>query len=91
MFDDAGDRANDEEDVTNQCDRDRYADSLVATPPRVGDVRAEQWNDVDPELLRSVYEAPRQAGSLPEGVECTETGGRLLSQPECTRLAVSAG
>ena len=91
MLDDAGDGADDEEDVSEQCDRDRDTHGLVATPPCIGDVRAKQWNDVHPGCIWSMRVTARHARDLPEGVECTQTRGRLLSQAKRARLTVGAG
>ena len=50
MLNDSGDRRDDEEDVAEKRDGNRNTDGLVTTPVRVGDVRAKEGDDINPEI-----------------------------------------
>ena len=50
LLDDTGDRRDDEEDVAEERDGNRNADGLVTTPVRVGDIRAKEGDDINPEI-----------------------------------------
>ena len=47
-LDDAGDGGDDKQHMTDHGNCNRDADSLVTTPARVGNVRTEKGNDIDP-------------------------------------------
>lgn len=57
VLDDARNGGDDEQDVSEERDSDGHADSLVAAPVRIRDVRPEKWHHVDPEAVEG-----RQAG-----------------------------
>ena len=50
LLDDTGNRRDDEEDVAEERDGNRNADGLVTTPVRVGDIRAKEGDDINPEI-----------------------------------------
>ena len=54
VLDDAGNGRDDEENVAEESNRDGDTDSLVATPPCVGDVGTEKRNDIHPEHRMSL-------------------------------------
>jgi len=50
VFDDTRDGGDDEEDMSNQCDTDRDGNRLEPTPVGVGNVGAEERDNVDPRI-----------------------------------------
>ena len=92
MLDDSGNRGDNEKNVANQSDQHRPAYGLVSTPPRVCDVRAEEWNDVDPtsvEWFQCIFHFWCKYNS-PESVEGVQTISSSLTHAESARLAVAA-
>ena len=66
--------------MTDEGNGNRDADGLVAAPSCIGDVCTEKRDDENPSLrVRFSEIASSTRRDLPESVECTNTGGGLLT------------